>query len=212
MRRGTDAGTGIIELVGVRFGARNQLLNRIDAESGIGHDHIRRSPELCDRREIFDGVVGNFRIQAWIDDVGARRDQERVAVRLGVGRGTDPDIAAGSRPVLDDDTAAQGMAEMLAENARHDVGRSGRRERHDDLDGAAGIVRRPRPGRSEAGHRRRGRNKTGGPQNLAARGQCAVTPGQDIPHIPPGVFLRPASSGLCRAYSIRSGACTQKSA
>ena len=53
---------------------------------------------------------------------------------------TYPDIAAGAGPVLDDQRAADRFAQMGCDNARHDVGRAARREGHDDLDRAIGIV------------------------------------------------------------------------
>jgi len=163
MRRRADTGARIIELVGIGLGTCDQLGNRIHAELGIDQDHIWRSCELGNRREIRVRVVRNFGVKTGIDDVGARGDQQRMAVRFGERHSADPDIAAGSRLVLDDHGAANGIAEVRNQNTRHDVGRSGGGEWHDDLDGAFGIARRLCPRRPEAGRHGGAHQDTGGP-------------------------------------------------
>jgi hypothetical protein len=124
------------------FAPRDQIGDRVDAELGIDEDRIRRGAEFGDRREILEGIIGHLGIKAGIDHVGARADQQRIAVRLGMGHVSDPDIAAGARAVLDNDIAGQREPEILAEDSRHDVGGAGRRERNDDLDRPLRIARR----------------------------------------------------------------------
>src|SRR6266403_1035833 len=172
MRRRTDTGARIIELVRIGFGTRDEGGDRIYAELGVDQNRIRRSSEFGNRREILVRIVGNFCVKTGIDDVGARRDQQRVAVRLGVCRSADPDVAARSGLVLNDESTANGIAEMRSENARHDVGRAAGRKGHDDLDRALGIARGLRPGRPETGRRCRAYHEAGGPENLAARSAC----------------------------------------
>src|SRR6476646_744863 len=82
MRRRTDTGARIIEFVRIGFGARDESGDRIDAEPGIDQNRIWRSPEFGNRREILVGIVGNLCVETGIDDIGARGDQQRVAVRL----------------------------------------------------------------------------------------------------------------------------------
>src|SRR5258707_15489422 len=110
MRRRTDAGARIIELVRIGFGTRDEGGDRIDAEPGIDQNRIWRSSEFGNRREILVRIVGNFCVKTGIDDVSARRDQQRVAVRLGVCHSADPDVAPRSRLVLNDDSTADGTA------------------------------------------------------------------------------------------------------
>src|SRR6266446_796458 len=133
MRRRTDTGARIIELVRIGFGTRDEGGDRIDAEPGIDQNHIWRSSEFGDRREILVRIVGNFCVETGIDDVGARRDQQRVAVRLGKRRSADPDVAPRSGLVLNDESTANGIAEVRSENARHRVGRAFGRTGPDDL-------------------------------------------------------------------------------
>src|SRR5260370_33011708 len=102
MRRRYDTGARIIELVRIRFGTRDEGGDRIHAEPGIDQNRIWRSSEFGNRREILVRIVGNLGVETGIDDVGARGDQQRVAVWLGVGHSADPDVAARSRFVLSD--------------------------------------------------------------------------------------------------------------
>jgi hypothetical protein len=100
-------------------------------------------------REILVGVVGDSGVEAGIDDIGRGDDEQRIAVGLRMRCISDPDIAAGAGLVLDDDVAGKGGAEILRENARHDVGGAGSRERHDHLDRPLGIAGRLRRGDPE---------------------------------------------------------------
>jgi len=95
-----------------------------------------------------------------------------VAVRLGMCRSADPDVAPRSRLVLNDESTANGIAEVDCENARHGVGRTAGRKGHDDLDRALGIARRPRPRRPEAGRHCCADHEAGGTEKFAARSAC----------------------------------------
>jgi len=67
-----------------------------------------------------------------------------------VGDDADADVAAGAGAVVDDHRTADGVAEMGGNDPRHDVGRTGRGERHHDLDGTRGIAGRARRSQSNA--------------------------------------------------------------
>lgn len=64
-----------------------------------------------------------------------------MAVRLGVGRDANSDIAAAAGAVLDHDCAVQCLSEVSTENAGHDVGRPAGSEGHDDFNRTFRIVR-----------------------------------------------------------------------
>ena len=89
----------------------------------------------------------------------AHRHQQRVAVRRGLRGGGGADHGGGAGPRLDDDLLAPVLEHLLRDDARQDVGRSARRERHDDLDRPVGIfvggLRERRPG-SKAGGEQHG--------------------------------------------------------
>ena len=77
------------------------------------------------------------------DVLGERRggQQQRVAVRRRARRDLRADVAAGARLVLDHDRLAPALLDLFAQHAREDVGPGPRRERHDDRDGAARLLR-----------------------------------------------------------------------
>src|SRR5258707_13622005 len=100
MRRRTDTGARIIELVRIGFGRRDEGGDRIDAEPGIDQNRIWRSSEVGNRREILVRIVGNFCVETGIDDVSARRDQQRVTVRFGVCRCARPEYPPASALLL----------------------------------------------------------------------------------------------------------------
>jgi len=168
MRRGPGARACIVEVVGLRLGAREKLGDRVDAELGVDHDRIWRGAELGDRREILERIVWHGRIEAGIDDIGTRGDEQRVTVSLRVRGISDPDIAAGAGAIFHDHMAGQRGAEVLPEDSRHDVGRARRRKRHDDLDRPLGVAGRQDLRRPERGSRGYARRKACGFQKLPA--------------------------------------------
>ena len=82
-----------------------------------------------DRRDVADEIEIEFLVERRVDCV-RRADQEQcIAVR---GRAHDRlggDIAASTRPVLDDERLAEPLRQPLTDQARDDVGRAARRQR-----------------------------------------------------------------------------------
>ena len=76
-----------------------------------------------------------------IDGVRRRgRDQQRVAVGLGVLDLHGADRARGAALVVDDHGLAELLGQLVGEHAADDVGRPAGRERHDEADGTIGIL------------------------------------------------------------------------
>jgi hypothetical protein len=76
-----------------------------------------------------------------IDGVRRRgRDQQRVAVGLGVLDLHGADRARGTALVVDDHGLTELMGQFVGEHAADDVGRSAGRERHDEADCTIGIL------------------------------------------------------------------------
>src|SRR5205807_1598195 len=69
-------------------------------------------------------------------------DQERVAIRCGLGHRIVADHAAGTRAVIDYDRLAERFLELRPDQARRGVGTATGRIGHDDANGLAGIVLR----------------------------------------------------------------------
>ncbi len=107
----------------------------------------RRGREQGDRREIDGGVERKLAVERLIDrERPGRGEQQRVAVRVGLGHRLRAGIATAARPVLHDELLAQLLAELLRQEARHHVDGATRRIRIDDAHDAVGIVlgrRRP---------------------------------------------------------------------
>ena len=65
-------------------------------------------------------------------------EQERVAVRLGLGDEIGADGAGGTRLVLDDDRLPQALLQLLADQPSQNVGEAAGRKAHEDRIGLSG--------------------------------------------------------------------------
>ena len=145
-----DAGGAVVQLARLLLRERHQLLQRVRGHRGMRDQVERRGADQAHRREILERLVGQLgeemRVDRDLADVG---DQQRVAVgrRLhDLGHAID---AARAAHVLHHDRLAQRIGELAADQARHRVGKSAGRVRHDDPDRARRIVLRVRGARDE---------------------------------------------------------------
>ena len=88
-------------------------------------------------------------IERRIDGVNVRRHQERVTVGWRIDRSLGADNAARPRPVVDDELLAQPLRQILAHDARHNVGRAPGGKRHDPAHWLRRIGLRPRDARDD---------------------------------------------------------------
>ena len=95
---------GVVELAGLGFGERDQLLDGRGRKLGIHHQQVLHQRNQRDRLEVLDRVVaqlgGDHRREGMR---GHRAREQRVAIRLGVGGGFRSDLAAGAAAIVDDD-------------------------------------------------------------------------------------------------------------
>jgi len=70
-----------------------------------------------------------------------RGDAERVSIRGGLGHGSNTNIAAGPRSILDHNRLMQLFRNCRLKRADHDVGAAAGRKGDDDLDRLIGICR-----------------------------------------------------------------------
>ena len=122
------------------------------------HDqHVVDVDRAHDRREVLHRVVRHLRVDADVDR--ERRDvaeQQRVAVGRRLGDGVGADHAARAGAVVDDDRLAERLGQRLLHDARIEIDRAARRERHDDADRLRRIrlrVQRAPPRRSASAAR-----------------------------------------------------------
>jgi hypothetical protein len=102
---------------------------------------LRRLDQPADRRERLEWIVTDVGMHGRSSGQrAARRDEDGVAVGIGAGDHLGADAAAGAAAaVLDHDALTEHGAKPIRDDARHAVGRSARRERHDHLDRTIGI-------------------------------------------------------------------------
>src|SRR6516164_3147614 len=101
MRRGADTGGGEGVLSRIGFDELHQLLHRLGRNAGVHEQAVGRPRGLGDRREVLVRIVGRLGVEARIDGVARRHEQDRVAVARRPGGGAHTEIAASPCHVLD---------------------------------------------------------------------------------------------------------------
>ena len=144
MRGRTDAGIGDGDGILVGLGVVDQPLQigRLEVLAGDdGHRH------LGDEADIFEGVqrvVCELPVQRRAGRHADVMEEQRIAVRLGVGDAAGAQRAAGAADILDDDLLAEILRHGFRDEARDRVGRAAGRKRHHNGDGAFRIGLRAR--------------------------------------------------------------------
>ena len=135
MRR--RAGSGMGKRQASRPGARlrDHVGQRLERRIGAHQEDIGRRSQQRNRREVLEGIVGNFGIQERIGGVAAGDHDQGVAIGRRCRQRLRRNHPARPRPVLDDDRLAPLLRHHLAERARQDV------------DGAAGRIGHENPHR-----------------------------------------------------------------
>ena len=168
-----DAGVRLVELAGVGLHVGDELLEVLRREVLLGGDDDREAGDQPDRLKILGRPVGEVRIE--LDGGGVRPHlphQDGVAVRVGAHRAGRTGGAAGAGHVLHHDLLAERARHVIGGDARRDVGRAARRERHDQRDRAVRIGLRERCARQH----RQGGGAGGEMQESAALNGHDVSP------------------------------------
>jgi hypothetical protein len=84
MRRGTDAGVGVGDLVGVRLDVVHELLERIGLEVAAGDDRHRHLGHQADGLEVLEGLVRQVGVQRRRRRHADVMHEHGVSVRLGL--------------------------------------------------------------------------------------------------------------------------------
>ena len=135
------SGGRVVELARLALRERDEFRERVGLDLWIDDQQVRRDRNERYVREILHRIVGQLRIRARRDRVRAgRAEREGVTVRGRLGRGVRADRSAGACLVFDDHLLAEALAELLRDDARHDVGGASRREADDQLDGPVGVI------------------------------------------------------------------------
>ena len=106
------------------------------------HQHIGSQRHEADGREILDGIVGHFFVQAGIGDEAGTGEEQRIAVIGRMCHDLGADIAVGAAAVLDDKWLAQRLRQALREDAPGRVHATAGGEGNDPFHRAFRIVLR----------------------------------------------------------------------
>ena len=164
MARRSVAARRHVDLARVGLGIGDELGNCLRRERWVyRHDEGDRD-DACDGCDVAEEVETKFLVKRRIDR-GRRADQEEcVSVRRRIHDHLRTNIAAGSRPVLDDKLLAETLRQPLADQTSDDVGRSAGGKWDDDAHRPRRIGFRPR----DAGCGRQGGGAGGQMQESAA--------------------------------------------
>jgi len=107
------------------------------------HDERRRAARGEQHGgKIAQRVISELLVQTHVDRKRRLRHEQRVAVGSGLGDELEADVAAATRPVVDQHLLAPAHGEALRERAREDVGCTARSDRDDEAHGLRGIALR----------------------------------------------------------------------
>ena len=191
-----------VSLPGLRLGEVDELLDRLGRHLVADHHHRIGRERHRHRREVAHQVVRLVVVQDLEIDVRRGHDQDRVAVRRGLGGLGGADDARRAGPVLDEERLLELLAELLRDVAADEVGGSAGAERHDHLHRVIGPLRR-----------RLGQGGSGGkaasaviaaPKRRAMRGSTMIPPGEWSRAV-----VRPRCGGTSTRPSCPIAAATQ---
>src|SRR5262244_604734 len=103
------------------------LLHRFRWERRVHHQDPWSAAQARDRRDVADKIEAKVVVQCRVERVNRRNVEQRVAVRRRAHDCFGGDIAAGARPVLDDEWLTETLRQRLTDKARNQVCRTTRR-------------------------------------------------------------------------------------
>src|SRR5262249_12340386 len=122
----------------------DELGNRLSRDLWIYRHDKWCADNASDWRDIADEIEIELLVECRIDRVETTDQEKRVAVCGRTHCGLGADIAAATRPVVDNELLAEALRQPLSDQARGDVGRAGRGEWHDQTHRSRRIGLRPR--------------------------------------------------------------------
>ena len=145
MRRRPDPRRSVTVCAGVCPDECYEFFDRLRRQRRVDRKHLGRGDRERDRVEVPLRIIGDFVVQAGIDDVGGSvGDQRGVTVRRRLRRPAHADIAAGARYVLDVVLFAKMLGQLLRDQPGDHVGLAAGRIGHDQTHrpGRIGLRRR----------------------------------------------------------------------
>jgi hypothetical protein len=144
MGRCSGSSRRIIDFARASLGIGDELGNRLSRDRWIYRHDKWCADNASDWRDIADEIVVELVVECCIDRVQTTDQEKRVAVCGRAHGGLGADIAAATRPVVDNKLLSEPLRQPLSDQARRDVGRAGRGEWHDQTHRPRRIGLRPR--------------------------------------------------------------------
>jgi hypothetical protein len=118
-----------VDFSGIGFGICDEFRNRLGWNRWVHHHDERRAYDACDRRDVTDEIEIELVVERRVDRVPCANNEQRVAVGRGTHNRLGADIAAATRPVVDNKLLAEALRQPLTHQTREDVARTRRRQR-----------------------------------------------------------------------------------
>ena len=113
-----------VDLARIGLGIGDELGNRLGRNRWIDHHDVGEAEDASDRRDVADKIEIELVVERRVDRVRRTDQKERIAIRRRAHDRLGADIAAGARPVLDNELLAEPLRQPLTHQARDDVGRA----------------------------------------------------------------------------------------
>src|SRR5215472_14412308 len=143
MGRCSGSSRRIIDFARASLGIGDELRNRLSRDLWIYRHDKWCADNASDWRDIADEIVVELVVECRIDRVETTDQEKGVAVCGRAHDGLGADIAAATRPVVDNKLLAEPLRQPLSDQARRDVGCAGRGDWHDQTHWPRRIGLRP---------------------------------------------------------------------
>src|SRR5215469_4373803 len=133
-----------VDLAGIGFGVSNELGNCLRWNRWIDHHEKRDANNASNWRDVAEKKETKVVVQRRVDRRRSVNHEERVAVWRRLHDCLGSDVGAGARPVFDDEWLAEALGELLADQARDNVGSAAGGIANDDAHRPRRIGLRPK--------------------------------------------------------------------
>ena len=144
MGRSSDPGRCRGELAGIGLGISDELGNRLGRDRWVHHHDVGGSDDARDRGNVADQIEIELFVECRVDCVESTDHEQRIAVRRCAHDRFCANIAAATRPVIDNKLLAEAIRQPLTQQTGNDVGRSAGSEWDDPAHRPRRIGLRPR--------------------------------------------------------------------
>ena len=107
------------------------------------HRDVGDAHDTRDRRNVLEEIEAELVVERRVDGIGRIDQQECIPVGGRAHDGLGGEIVSGAGPVLDNDWLAELFRQLLADQARHEVGRAAWRIADNPANGSCRVGLRP---------------------------------------------------------------------